>query len=197
MAKRFLRTLFSPSVLDAQERYYGRRRKIEEVTETDPLTAEEIEFIEDRDSFYMGTISETGWPYLQHRGGGEGFVRVDQSGRILFADYGGNRQMLSVGNLVANDRVCLFFMDYAAKARLKILGQATVFDIRDHPELVEQTAPRSGHSATVERVFVIDVLSFDWNCPQFITRRFNEAQVEHMVRPLRERIAELEPQLKS
>src|SRR5215471_1426429 len=106
--------------------------------ERDALTQEEITFIQARDSFYMATVSETGWPYIQHRGGRAGFLRVLNPETLAFADYQGNRQLLSTGNLAANDRVALFLMNYPQRTRLKILGHARVEDAREHPELAQQ-----------------------------------------------------------
>ena len=164
--------------------------------ERDPLTDEERSFIEARDSFYMATITENGWPYVQHRGGRPGFLRVVNPTQLAFADYKGNRQMLTTGNLAANDRVALFLMDYPRRERLKILGHARVADARQHPELVAQLA-ESEARGLVERLFFIDVLSFDWNCPKYITARYTAAEVEAAVAPLKQRIAELEAQLKT
>jgi predicted pyridoxine 5'-phosphate oxidase superfamily flavin-nucleotide-binding protein len=195
MAERFMQTVFTPSVLAAQEKYYGRRAAVGPASERDPLTDEERSFIEARDSFYMATITESGWPYLQHRGGAPGFLRVFSPTQLAFADYKGNRQMLSTGNLAANDRVALFLMDYPHRERLKILGHARIEDARHHPETVAQLAAPEAR-ALVERLFFIEVLSFDWNCAKYITPRFSAAEVEAVVAPLRRRIAELEAQLK-
>ena len=112
MAGRYLETYFTPKVIAAQQQYFGRSQSIPPQPEHDPLTDEEQLFIEARDSFYMATISENGWPYMQHRGGVPGFLRVVGPTQLAFADYTGNRQMLSTGNLAANDRVALFLMDY-------------------------------------------------------------------------------------
>ena len=197
MADRFMHTVLTPAVLDAERRYYGRTYPAFEVTpEPDVFTAGEVEFIAQRDSFYMATITENGWPYLQHRGGAKGFLRVTGPSQLMFADHGGNRQMISVGSLSVNDRVSLFLMDYPARERLKILGQAKVLDAREHPDLVDRIAPPGGHAAKVERIFVIDVLSYDWNCPKFITPRFTAEEVQSAIAPLKARISELESQLK-
>jgi len=195
MAERFMQNVLTPSVLAAQERYYGRRASIGSAPERDPLTDEERTFIEARDSFYMATITETGWPYIQHRGGPRGFLRVVSPTQLAFADYNGNRQMLSTGNLAANDRVALFLMDYPHRERLKILGHARIEDARQHPELVAQLAEPEVHRI-VERLFFIEIISFDWNCPKYITPRYTAGEVEEAVAPLRQRIAELEAQLK-
>jgi predicted pyridoxine 5'-phosphate oxidase superfamily flavin-nucleotide-binding protein len=196
MAERYLQTMFTPAVLAAQEQYYGRRASIGSAPERDPLTDEERAFIQARDSFYMATITESGWPYLQHRGGQPGFLHVINPTQLAFADYKGNRQLLSTGNLAANDRVALFLMDYPRRERLKILGHARIEDARQRPELVAQIAEPEAR-AIVERVFLIEVVSFDWNCPKYITPRFTAAEVEAAVLPLKQRIAELEAQLKN
>jgi len=145
----------------------------------------------------MATITENNWPYVQHRGGPRGFVRVLSPQQIAFADYGGNRQMISVGSISQQDRVALFMIDYPQRTRLKILGHAKVFDARENPDLVEKVLPPGGHGAKGERVFSIDILSYDWNCPKFITPRYTAEEVDKAVAPLRARIAELEAQLKS
>ena len=196
MAERFMQTVLTPSVQTAQQQYFGRSANITDAPERDPLTDEERSFIEARDSFYMATITEHGWPYVQHRGGAPGFLRVLSPTQLAFADYKGNRQLLSTGNLAANDRVALFLMDYPRRERLKILGHARTEDARQHPELVAQLAEPAVRGI-VERLFFIEVLSFDWNCPKYITPRFTPTEIEQAVAPLQRRIAELEAQLKS
>ena len=194
MAGKFLELAFTPNVLAAQQKYFGRAQQLPPQPERDALTPDEAQFIESRDSFYLSTVSETGWPYVQHRGGKPGFLRVVSPTQLAFADYKGNRQMLSTGNLTANDRVCLFLMDYPQRTRLKILGHARTEDAREHPELVMQFATPDVHRI-VERVFIVDVVSYDWNCPKYITPRYTAAEVEEAVAPLRQRIAELEAEL--
>jgi predicted pyridoxine 5'-phosphate oxidase superfamily flavin-nucleotide-binding protein len=195
MAGRFLEITMTNSVRKAQEHYFGRSLKLAPQPERDALAEEEMQFIQSRDSFYMATMTETGWPYLQHRGGAPGFLRVLSPTQLGFADYKGNRQVLSTGNLARNDRVSLFLMDYPRRERLKILGHARVEDARAHPELVAQLAEPEAHKI-VERLFIIEVVSFDWNCPQHITPRYTAAEVEEIVDPLRQRISELEAQMK-
>lgn len=191
-----MQTMLTPSVRAAEEKYYGRYAVVVSAPEVDPLTDEERIFIEARDSFYMATITENGWPYVQHRGGRPGFLRVISPTQLAFADYKGNRQLLSTGNLAVNDRVALFLMDYPRRERLKILGHARVEDARQHPELVAQlTEPEA--RGLVERLFLIDVLSFDWNCPKYITPRYTADEIDTVVAPLKQRIAELEAQLKN
>ena len=167
--------------------------------ERTPLGADEAAFIAECDSFYLATVSETGWPYIQHRGGPEGFLRVLDAHTLAFADLKGNRQLLSTGNLAGgNDRAALFLMDYPQRTRLKIMGHARVLDARAEPELAAQVAPDATLLARTERVLVVDVVSFDWNCPQYITPRFTAEEVEtHVAAPLRARIAALEARLRA
>jgi uncharacterized protein len=196
MATKFLELAFTPAVRKAQAHYYGNSQRLGRAPERDALTDDETQFIQSRDSFYMATVTEAGWPYLQHRGGKPGFLRIISPTALAFADYKGNRQLLTTGNLAVNDRVCLFLMDYPQRTRLKILGHARVEDARQHPELVAQLAETEVHRI-VERLFFIEVVSFDWNCPQHITPRYTAAEVEAAVAPLRQRIAELETQAKN
>jgi len=184
----------TPSVAKAQEQYFGQSLQVPSA-ENDPLGPEENEFIETRNSFYLGTVSETGWPYIQHRGGKQGFLKVVNPKMLAFADYKGNRQMLSTGNISVNDRVALFLMDYSQRTRLKIMGHARVEDARLHPELVHAFADPEVQRL-VERIFLIDVVSFDWNCPQYITPRYTLAEIEEVLTPYRNRIAELEEELR-
>lgn len=191
-----MHTVLTPAVLEAERHYYGRTYPTSpEAPESEALRDQEIEFIESRDSFYLATITENGWPYLQHRGGPRGFMRVLGPRQIGFADYGGNRQMISVGSISKQDRVALFLMDYVRRERVKMLGYAKVYDARQHSELSEKVSPPGGHAAKVERIFIIDILSYDWNCPKFITPRFTAAEVQEAAAPLRHRIAELEAKI--
>jgi len=196
MPSKFLELTVTDSVQKAQEHYFGRSQKIAPQPEHEPLTEEEIQFIQSRDSFYMATVTESGWPYIQHRGGAAGFLRALSPTQLGFADYTGNRQMLSTGNLDANDRVALFLMDYARRDRLKILGHARVVDARESPKLVARLAEPENRSI-VERLFLIDVVAFAWNCPKYIIPRYTAAEVEQAVEPLRKRIAQLESQIRS
>jgi hypothetical protein len=194
MATKYLDLTFTDAVCRAQKQYYGRAGNIAGAPERDPLGQAEAEFIADRDSFYLGSINESGWPYIQHRGGPQGFLRVIDETTLAFADYKGNRQLLTTGNVSVNDRVALFLMDYKNRERLKILGHARVEDARAQPELVAQLADPKMQSA-VERLVFIDVVSFDWNCPKYITPRYSAEEVEEHMGPLKSRIAELEAQL--
>jgi len=194
MADKFMQLAVTPAVQQAQDKYFGRHQVVKDAPATDALTSDEAGFIASRDSLYMATVSETGWPYVQHRGGPLGFVKVLGPNMIGFADFKGNRQLISTGNLGTNGRVALFMMDYPNRTRLKLLGQARVLDAREHPDLADQLAP-GALRGKVERLFLIEIIAYDWNCAQYITPRFTAAEVEEYVAPLKARIAELEAQL--
>jgi predicted pyridoxine 5'-phosphate oxidase superfamily flavin-nucleotide-binding protein len=194
MAGKYLRMTMTESVRLAQQRYYGHALAITDVPERDPLGEAEARFIADRDSFYLGSVTENGWPYVQHRGGPKGFLKILDPATLAFADYRGNRQLLSAGNLHANDRVALFLMDYKNRERLKILGHARVEDVRENAALAERLAQGDMRNK-VERVVTIEVVSYDWNCPKYITPRYSLDEVEEAIAPLKSRIAELEAQL--
>ncbi|WP_404711962.1 pyridoxamine 5'-phosphate oxidase family protein [Sphingomonas sp. MMS24-J13] len=151
----------------------------------------EAAFIAARDSFYMATVSESGWPYVQHRGGPRGFLKLIDDRTLAFADYRGNRQYISTGNLGADDRVSLILMDYTARARLKIFAHASIVALDSDPALAEKVADPA-YKGKPERIFVLRLEAFDWNCPQHITPRFTETEIAEAVLPLRRRLAELE-----
>ena len=191
MAERFLQTLLTPSVLAKQSHYYGRQRAPLHAPERDPLGEDERAFIAARDSFYLATVSENGWPYLQHRGGAPGFLRVVSPTRLAFADYKGNRQLLTTGNLAVNDRITLFLMDYPNRTRLKIIGHARIKDAKIHLEFFATLADPE-ITRVVERFVFVEVVSFDWNCQQYITPRYTPEEIEALIAPLKQRIADLE-----
>ncbi|HLB14790.1 MAG TPA: pyridoxamine 5'-phosphate oxidase family protein [Burkholderiales bacterium] len=198
MTHRFAEIAFTDAVKAAQT-HYGTRAQNQHLEEragpSDVLTDREAAFIAERDSFYLATVSETGWPYLQHRGGPKGFLKVVGPRSLAFADFGGNRQFISVGNAVQNDRAALFLMDYANRLRLKLLGRMRVYDLGDAPPELVFEVELPDYRARIERVIAIEVEAFDWNCPQHITPRFTEEEVRAAAQPLRERIAALEAEL--
>lgn len=196
MAHKFLDLNFTPQVLGAQQHYYGRSQVVPPAMQDDILGPEEEAFIEARDSFYLSSVNEAGWPYVQHRGGPAGFLKVTGPNELAFADFKGNRQMLTTGNVAADDRVCLFLMDYPRRERLKLLGHAEILDAREHPELLAQLAPPEMIQIT-ERLVRIRVVAFDWNCPKYITPRYTAAEVNDIISPLKARIAKLEAQVSS
>ena len=191
MALRFAELMFTPAVKAEQERHGSRasyaRMERPEAPARDRFGPAEAEFIAARDSFYMASVTETGWPYVQHRGGPPGFVKVLDERTLGFADYRGNRQYVSVGNFRGDDRVALFLIDYPNQRRLKILGHARSIEAVDDPALAARLSD-AGYAATVERGIVIALEGFDWNCSQHITPRFSEAEVSAGVAPLIERL---------
>ncbi len=199
MGNRFAEIAFTPGVQSQQE-HYGSRSSYQRFLEGEPwndrLSAKESEFIHARDGFYLASVSETGWPYVQFRGGAAGFVRVLDEQTLAWADFRGNRQYVSTGNVSSNDRVALILMDYANRRRLKVLGHARVVPVGEDEELAARLAV-PGYQAVVERAVLVRVAGFDWNCPQHITPRFTVDEVERATKPLRERVAELEAKLAS
>lgn len=195
MADKFMQQVLTPAVQAAQQHYFGRHQVVERAPERDALTRDELAHIASRDSFYMATTNSDGWPYIQHRGGPPGFLKVLGSNLLGFADFKGNRQMLTTGNLSGDDRVALILMDYPRRERLKLLGHARVLDAREHIELADQLSPAPELRGKIERLFLIEVVSFDWNCPQYITPRYSAAEIAEQVAPLTARIAELEREL--
>ena len=186
----------TPAVRAAQDQYYGRHLAVPPSLRADPLTEQEAEFIGARDSFYAATTSSDGWPYIQHRGGPPGFLRVLGPDQLGFADFKGNRQLFTTGNLAGDDRIALFLMDYPQRQRLKILGHSRVMDARTNPALADELSPSPELRDRIERLFLIRVVGFDWNCPKYITPRYTAEDIKEMVTPLRARIAELEEQLR-
>jgi predicted pyridoxine 5'-phosphate oxidase superfamily flavin-nucleotide-binding protein len=145
----------------------------------DVLGPREAEFIAARDSFYMASVTRDGWPYVQHRGGPKGFLRLLGSSRIGFADFRGNRQYMSAGNIADHGRVALILVDYPAQRRMKLIGRSQRIALADDPDTVLQLAP-DGYAATPEAAILIDVVAFDWNCPQHITQRWTAEEIEQM-----------------
>jgi uncharacterized protein len=193
MPHRFSQIAFTPAVVQAQTDYGSREAnsRIERFGgPNDALGPDEEEFIANRDSFYLATVSETGWPYVQHRGGPKGFLRVLNENTIGFADYRGNTQLISTGNLSKDDRVALFLMDYPRRTRLKILGHARV--IAEGDAALAAKLAVDGYKARLERLVVIHVEAFDWNCQQHITPRYTKDEMREALQPLLARIERLE-----
>jgi len=195
MAPRFMQIMLTPAVQAAQDRYFGQHQAVSNAPQRDDFTGDEAAFIAERDSFYMSTINSDGWPYLQHRGGPTGFLKVLGPHLLGFADLKGNRQLLTIGNLAGNDRVALFLMDYAQRQRLKILGHARVVGASEDADLADRLSPAPELRGIVERLFLIDVVGFDWNCPKYITPRYTESEIAERTAPLRARIKDLEARL--
>jgi len=195
MGRRFQELAFTPRVKEHQQEH-GSRSQYERLAERAPLGntlgPDEQAFLALRDSFYMASVSETGWPYVQHRGGPKGFVHVIKPSLIGFADLRGNKQYISLGNLEHDPRVALFFMDYPNQTRLKILGRVEVHEHDvEAPALIESFRP-ADKSSVVERVILIHVEAFDWNCPQHITPRYTVEELQEVLAPLNQKLADLE-----
>ena len=180
MGHKFAEIAFTDTVKSLQQSHGSRaayaRRESGEADFNDWLSQTETQFIAERDSFYMATVSETGWPYVQHRGGPKGFLRVLDGKTLGFADYLGNRQYVSVGNLKTESRVSLFLMDYPNRRRLKLLGRAKLVGPEDGDVIERLSLP--DYRARIERGVLITVEAFDWNCPQHITPRHTVAEIE-------------------
>lgn len=191
----FMKTVVGESTRRAQEASYGRAMGPLPSAGPDELTDRERSFIESRDSFYIASITENGWPYIQHRGGPAGFLRVLDPSALAFADLSGNRQLISTANVQVNKRVSLFLMDYPQKERLKIIGTASIIPAAEADSLAREVAPEGIPARFVERIFKIEVVGYDWNCPKYITPRYTQEQVEAGVKALQDRIGELEQEL--
>lgn len=193
MSRAYFDIAFTPAVREVQARMGSRERYASldaAAGGADALTEREAAFIEARDGFYQATISETGWPYVQFRGGPAGFLKVLDAKTLGYADFRGNVQYISAGNLRVNERIALILMDYANQRRLKLMGRARLLDVRDDPGLIERLRV-PGYRARIERAVLIAVEAYDWNCPQHITPRFTEAEFALAAAPLREPPREL------
>jgi predicted pyridoxine 5'-phosphate oxidase superfamily flavin-nucleotide-binding protein len=194
MAYAFGSLVFTPVIKALQKRYGSRPQYAKREASAfaqNGLGPTEIDFLAESDSFYMASVGATGWPYIQHRGGPKGFLKVLDDHTLAFADFRGNKQFISTGNLTTDDRVALILVDYPRQARLKILGHVKILEKAEAKELIEKLGDPAYH-AVVERVFTIHVDAFDWNCPQHITPRFTEEQIRDALSPLEERMHGLE-----
>ncbi|GJE42689.1 pyridoxamine 5'-phosphate oxidase family protein [Methylobacterium soli] len=200
MRHRFFDLAFTPSVQSEQARrgsraaYASAAAASEDDVSGDRLSDREAGFVGARDSFYLASVSETGWPYVQHRGGPVGFVRQVDDRTLGWSEFVGNRQYVTQGNLAADDRVAMIFVDYPNRRRLKVLGRLRMLEPGEAPDLAERFGV-AAYRARTERLAVVTVEAFDWNCPQHITPRFSLPEIEAAVAPLHARIAELEAQV--
>lgn len=193
MANAFLTLATTPSVLAAQvaNGSAGLYDTVGGHRPSDRLGPAEVQFIAERDSFYMASVSESGWPYVQHRGGPPGFLKVLDETTLAFADFRGNRQYISLGNVAANDRVALFVMDYPRRRRLKLYARIEARAVSADPALAS-TLYLPSYRGVPERLFLLHLEAFDWNCPQHITPRFTETEIAAASAPLHARLAALE-----
>ena len=182
MSRNFTKFAFTKSVKEAQERYGSRKSyaHMEESGDRYVLTETEIPFIESRDSFYMATVGENGWPYVQFRGGPKGFLKILDNTTLGIADFRGNRQFISVGNINSSKKASLFLIDYPSKRRLKIWAEAEVLDTNQYPDLlVKLSLP--DYEEIIERLIIFKVQAYDWNCQQHITPRFTEEEIKQWI----------------
>lgn len=196
MAKNYAEIAFTAGVKKEQEKYDSRRQyeRMEKIARGTELSFAEADFIANRDGFYLATTGENGYPYVQFRGGAPGFLKVLDSKTLGFADFRGNLQYVSVGNLRDNNKAALILMDYPNRRRLKIYATIEIFDAKDAPELIEKLA-MPDYQAKIERAMILRVDAFDWNCPQHITPRYTMDEIKEMISPLNEYIAELEKEI--
>lgn len=196
MVKNYAEIAFTESVKRQQEQYGSRQQygRMDRLARGTTLTFAETEFIAARDGFYLATVGEHGHPYVQFRGGPPGFLRVIDSQTLGYADFRGNRQYITVGNLDQNDRAALILMDYANRSRLKIYARIEVIHANDRPDLIGKLRT-PGYDAEIERLMLLHVEAFDWNCPQHITPRFTMEEIQAMNAPLYEHVAKLEAEL--
>ena len=185
MNQNFTKFAFTESVKTAQEEYGSRSSyaRMEESGDRFELTHQEIQFIESRDSFFMSTVGENGWPYMQLRGGPKGFLRLLDNNTLGMADFRGNQQFISVGNINANGRVCLFLIDYPSQQRLKIWAEARVVEKDKDPELLARVSHQN-YQAEIERIIVFTIQAYDWNCHQHIVPRFTNEEIRDQVEGL-------------
>jgi uncharacterized protein len=197
MVKNYASLAFTDAVKEMQEKLGSRIRyaRVEKQTYTDGLTENEVDFIGQRDSFYMATFSENGYPYIQHRGGPKGFIKVLDSRRIGIIDFIGNKQYISVGNLATNPNVSLIMVDYPARARLKLFAKAEVIELKDDPALYD-LLDLKGYAFRPERMMQFLIEAYDWNCPQHITPRYTAEEIDEALAPQRLYIQELEREIK-
>jgi predicted pyridoxine 5'-phosphate oxidase superfamily flavin-nucleotide-binding protein len=197
MSRHYGEIAFTEQVRNVQERYGSRRfydrhtGRASGVPGPDPLTPDVTDYLADRDSFYLATVGETGWPYVQFRGGPRGFLRVIDDHTIGWADFRGNLQHVTTGNLTGHDRVALIVMDYPARQRLKVFGRARVVFADEDAALLDSLR-HPDYDAVVERAMVVSVDAFDWNCHRHITPRYTVEELEPLIIGFRQRIEALE-----
>jgi predicted pyridoxine 5'-phosphate oxidase superfamily flavin-nucleotide-binding protein len=195
MGRRFAELAFTPLVKKLQEKH-GSRRQYERIEQSvilgNQLGPDEQSFIRERDGFYIASVSESGWPYIQHRGGPKGFLRVVDDQTLGFVDLRGNKQYVSLGNLQHDDRVALFLMDYPSQSRLKILGHAEFHEDDASAQKLIETLRAPEEKTPAERAVLIHVEAFDWNCPQHIKPRYTQEELAEVLEPIRRRLNALE-----
>lgn len=193
MSQNFMELAFTESVKAEQEKY-GSRVSYQRMEDRHPnqtkLSIRETHFIEHRDGFYLSTVGENGWPYVQFRGGPKGFLKSIDANTLAYADFRGNMQYISSGNMKSTNKAALILLDYASRTRIKIWAETETLDPEEHPELLEELTD-DGYKAKVERIIVFRIKGFDWNCPQHITPKFTFEEVKELVKENPELLEEL------
>ena len=198
MAKNFATLAFTDAVKAMQEKAGSRSSyaRMERDVYVDGLTDNEMNFITQRDSFYMASISENNFPYIQHRGGPKGFIKILDEKRIGFIDFRGNMQYITVGNIATNNNVAMIMVDYPARARLKILAKAEILELKDDPDLFE-LLDLEDYTFKPERMMVFHIEAYDWNCPQHITPCYTAEEIEAALAGQRNHIDKLEAEVRA
>lgn len=196
MAKNFAEIAFTDSVKQIQERLGSRANyaRMERNSFVEGLTEYEIDFISQRDSFYMASIGENNFPYIQHRGGPKGFLKVLDPKRVGFIDFRGNMQYITVGNTVTNNNIAIILMDYPARTRLKIFAKAEIIELKDSPELF-RLLDLNDYPFKPERMMILHIEAYDWNCPQHITPRYTVEEINSGFDSLRQYTLQLEKEI--
>jgi len=188
---------FTDAIKKIQEEVGSRSTydRMEKMSVVDGLTDNEINFIGDRDSFYMASFGENEYPYIQHRGGPAGFIKVIDNKTIGIVDFAGNRQYISTGNISKNEKVALILLSYPQRARLKIYANAKIVDLKENEELYNLLKP-ADYKFKPERMMIFEIQAYDWNCPQHITPRYTAEEIEEALLPQKEYIKNLEDKIK-
>lgn len=197
MAKNFAEIAFTETVKKLQEKHGSRKsyERMEKFNVVNGLTSNETTFIQNRDSFYLASIGVKEFPYIQHRGGPKGFLKIIDSKRIGFIDFVGNKQYVSAGNIATNNNVSLIMIDYPTKTRLKIFAKAEVVELKDNQELYDQL-DLEDYKFRPERMMVFHIEAYDWNCPQHIKPRYTVDEINDAFLPQQDYIAKLEAEIK-
>lgn len=197
MAKNFAQIAFTDAVKKLQENNGSRAsyERMEKFNVSDGLTEREISFIENRDSFYLASIGAKGFPYIQHRGGAKGFLKVLDSKRLGFIDFTGNKQYVSVGNMATNNKISVIMIDYPARARLKFFAKAEIVELKDNPELYDMLDLKN-YKFRPERMMIFHIEAYDWNCPQHITPRYTVEEIKEAFLPQEKYLKSLEQEVK-
>lgn len=194
MTKSFGSLVFTPAVKALQERYGSRQQyaRLEQLGDmSGGLGPDEKEYLGERDTFYMASLGESGWPYIQHRGGPKGFLKVIDDTTLAFADFRGNKQYISTGNLQTDNRVALIVVDYPRQLRLKLLGRVEIFEGEKATDWLTKVRDLE-YRAVTERVYVIRVEAFDWNCQQHIVPRYTEEEIRDVLEPIEKQMQGLQ-----